>query len=122
KIVAEDAEGRELERWELVSFTAPKTEVPPLDKGWNVFLVLDLRDQERATTPPLVKVLQGLRLNDWASLDRALAAALKSQPDQPFLLLVKAWSLAQRENGNEAEIVDLLKHVARTGTTELLRP
>ncbi len=70
----------------------------------------------------MIKLLQGLRLNDWANLDRALESALKSQPGQPFLLLVKAWAMAQREKGREAEIIELLKQSARAGTSELLRP
>ena len=121
-VIAEDGSGRELERWELVSYAALESNIPPLDAGWKDFVVLDLRAQERASLPAVMRVLQGVRLRDWPAADRALVAALENQPGQPFLLLVKAWSLAQREGRHEEEIVELLKHLGKLGSAQLLQP
>jgi len=121
-VIAEDDSGAEIERWELVKFEELESQIPPLDAGWKDFVVLDLRAQERVSLPAVIRVLKGVRLRDWPAADQALAAALESQPDQPFLLLVKAWSLAQRQGSHEEEVVPLLKRVGRLGTAELLQP
>jgi hypothetical protein len=121
RVIAEDPAGFEVERWELVQSAALKSDIPALDAGWNDSLLLDLREQERQHSPLVIQVLRAIRLRDWNAADRALAAALKNQPDQPLLLLVKAWNLAQREEANADEIATLLKGVARGGGGDLLQ-
>jgi tetratricopeptide (TPR) repeat protein len=66
--------------------------------------------------------LQGLRLSTWKLVDQALVKALEAWPKQPFLLLVKAWSLTQQGGHDAAEVIELLRQVARGGSIELLRP
>ncbi len=121
-VIAEDDSGRELERWELVKIEELTSPIPALDAGWKDFVELDLRTQERVSQPAVIRVLQAVRLRDWPAVDRALTEALAKQPDQPFLLLVKAWSLAQHAESRGEEIVQLLKRVGRLGTAELLQP
>jgi hypothetical protein len=115
KVIAEDAAGFEIERWELVHSTTLRSDIVALDAGWNDSLLLDLREQERPHSPLLVQILRAIRLRDWPAADRALAEALKDRPEHPLLLLIKAWSLTQRDGDHEAEIVPLLKGVARGG-------
>jgi hypothetical protein len=120
KVIAEDGAGRQIERWELASFTELKTEIPPLDDFWPNFAVLDVREQESSEARPFVKALQALRGTDWEAVDRALATALAKQPKQPLVSFLKAWNLAQRPK-NEADVVTLLTDVARGGATDLIR-
>lgn len=135
-VIATDGAGQEIERWELTSYSELKVELPALDAGWEEFVVLDLREQEKADVPPLIKALQAVRMRDWPAADKALVSALETQPDQPFLLLIKAFALTQRAPpasggrepaGNAPEpdeapaVVPLLQTVARNGATELLQ-
>ena len=120
KVSAEDGAGRQIERWELASFTELKTEIPPLDEFWPNFAQLDVREQEPAEPRPFVKALQALRGSDWEAVDRAFAAALAKQPRQPLVSFLKAWNLAQRPK-NEADVVALLTDVARGGAADLIR-
>ncbi len=121
-IVAEDGSGREVERWTLADFTELKEEIPPVDAGWEDYVVVDLRDQEREALPVTLDALQAMRLRDWKAADRALNLALDAQPGQPLLLILKAWTVAQREGAGDLRVVGLLKQAARTGTAELLTP
>ncbi|MGE5192943.1 MAG: hypothetical protein ACM3U2_10605, partial [Deltaproteobacteria bacterium] len=121
RVIAEDVAGREVERWELVGDTPPKSEIPALDARWEAYFVVDLRDQERAQYSTAIELLRAVRLRDWAAADRALSEALSRQPGQPFLLLLKAWSLAQRDARHEAEVVELLKMVAQHGSGDMLQ-
>lgn len=120
-VTALDASGNELERWELVKIAAREGGVLPLNRHDPKCVVFDLRDQEQAETPTIVQALQGLRLRDWGATQRALAEALRDQPGQPLILLLKAWSLAQRDRGSAA-VVTLLRQIARQGTGGLLKP
>lgn len=45
-----------------------------------------------------------------------------SKPEQPLLLLLKAWCLAQHDAAREQQIAALLKEAARSASTELMRP
>ena len=121
-VVAEDESQRELERWELVNSADLKSDVPALAEGWNSELLFDVRDQELANMPPAMRLLQAVRLRDWKAADAALTTALANHPDQPFLLLVKAWTLSQREGNHSAEIVAVLQQVAASGNGDLLDP
>ncbi len=112
-VIAEDDLQHELERWELVGYDDLKSEIPPLAESWNKDLMFDVRDQELVNVPPVMRLLQAARLRDWKSADAALATALANQPDQPFLLLVKAWTLSQRAGDHSPEIVALLAAVGR---------
>jgi hypothetical protein len=121
RVVGEDAAGREVERWKLIEDVGVRGDVPPLDAGWEAYFVVDLRDQERAHQHPAMQLLQAVRLRDWNTADRALAEALQRQPDQPFLLVLKAWSLAQRAGNHEADVVELFKKVLQRGGSDLVQ-
>jgi Ca-activated chloride channel family protein len=121
-VVAEDAKGRDVERWTLADFAALPAEIPAVDSGWKNYVVVDLRDQARGVLPPVIAVLQAIRQRDWNAADRALAAALEVQPGHPLLLVIQAWSLAQRDGGDDPRIVALLKEAARSGSAELMAP
>jgi hypothetical protein len=120
KVVAEDNAGRQIEQWELVSHAALKGEIPPLERGWQNSVVLDLRVQDRAEVPPFVAALQAIRSVDSDGVDRALTAALVQQPRQPLISFLKAWNLAQQP-GHEDEIVPLLAAIAGSGARDLIR-
>jgi hypothetical protein len=84
--------------------------------------MFDVREQELVPVPTAMRLLQAVRLREWRTTDTTLAAALANQPGQPFLLLVKAWVLSQREGNHAAEIVKLLQQVAASGNGDLLEP
>jgi hypothetical protein len=121
-VVAEDETQRELERWELVSYDGLKSDILPLSEGWKNDLVFNVRDQQLAKAPPAMRILQAVLLRDWKAADAALAMALANQPGQPFLLLIKAWTLSQYEGNHSAEIVETLQRVAASGNGDLLEP
>lgn len=121
-VVAEDAEGRELERWELTQYAPLAAPIGALDAGWSDYISFDQREQPGPLVPPLVKAVQALRKRDLSTADKLLTLALERQPDQPLLLFLKAVSLAQREADAHAELVDLLKRVALSGRVDLLPP
>jgi hypothetical protein len=120
KVIAEDGTGQAIERWELVSYAELKSEIPPLNEGWENCVVLDVREQERDDAPPFLKALQAIRGGNWESVDRAFDAALRLQPRQPLLSFLKAWNLAQRPR-HEEQIVALLTDVAHSGAVDLVR-
>jgi len=121
-IIAEDRSGAEVERWNLAEFSELTEEIPPIDSAWQNYVAIDLRDQARERVPPMIDVLQAIRLRDWNAVDRTLVVALERQPEQPLLLLIQAWSLAQREGSHHPRVVELLKRAARSGNADLLTP
>ncbi len=121
-IIAEDRSGREIERWELAEFAELKEEIPPLNSGWKDYVSVDVRNPARGAAPSVIGALQAIRTRNWNAADRELTLALSAQPGQPLLLLLQAWSLAQREGTYDPQIVALLKEVARSGSTELMQP
>lgn len=120
RIIAEDAAGRQIERWDLVSYAELKGEIPTLDQEWQNAVLLDLRDQELSEIPPFIEALQALRSLDGKAVDSALAGVLSRNPRQPLVSFLKAWSLAQSPR-HEAEIVSLLTDVARSAAGDLIR-
>ncbi|HEY2251091.1 MAG TPA: hypothetical protein VGH74_08525, partial [Planctomycetaceae bacterium] len=121
-VIAEDESNREIERWELVSYSRLESDIPALADGWKADLMIDVRDQDLVIVPPALRMLQAVRLRDWKVADTAISAALADQPGQPFLLLVKAWALSQRQGNHAAEFVNLLHQVAGSGRGDLLEP
>jgi hypothetical protein len=146
-VVATDASGREVERWELVNWAALDAAIPAVDSGWESDILLDrrprpavsrfesmLRDvrletddlvfdvdgQSRENAPPALRIVKSVQRRDWKAVDRDVARTLKNQPGQPFLLVVKAWSLSFREGDHADEIAAALKDVARSGHADLL--
>jgi hypothetical protein len=147
RIIAQDAAGQEVERWEMESWTALSAPIPAVDSGWENMIVLDqrprtavsefesaLRDggvntddvvfdvkgQSRNIFQPIVRTLSSVQQHEWDTVDRDLARALSNQPGQPFLLIVKAWSLALRDGDHTAHISAVLEQVAKSGHAELL--
>jgi len=121
-VVALDKSGSEVERWELVKAERRDAGVPALNEHDPRYALFDLRDQEHLRVPAVVQVLQAVRVRDWDAAQRALAAALRAQPGQPFLLLLKAWSSSQQDRKQVDSLVPLLKQVAREGAGGLLVP
>jgi hypothetical protein len=111
--VAEDASGVEIQRWKLISCSRERDTLPGLDASWPEFARLDLRALfvENARLPPVVAALAALRERDWFKADQSINLALEAQPDQPFVNLLKAWSLSQ-QGQNPSQVVTLLKQVA----------
>ncbi|MBI3864156.1 MAG: hypothetical protein HY290_19915 [Planctomycetia bacterium] len=120
KVTAEDAQGRVIERWDLVSHAGLKSTIAELDRGWGNSVVLDLRAQDGKDVPPVLKALQAVRSVEGAAVDRELTAALALQPKQPLFSFLNAWNLSQSEH-HETEIVALLTDVARSGASDLIR-
>jgi hypothetical protein len=121
-VVALDKSGSEIERWELVKAERRDAGIPPLNEHDPRYALFDLRDQEHLRVPAVVQVLQAVRARDWDAAQRALAVALRAQPGQPFLLLLKAWCTSQQDRKQADSLVPLLKQVAREGAGGLLVP
>lgn len=98
EIVAVDAAGKELERWELISDEAAKP-IPALAEfgpRWIVVEVADNRD-------PLTMAREALRQNEYAAAAEAFRRLKERNPDQPLVNFLFAWTLESSRRLNAAD-------------------
>ena len=86
-----NAEGKEIERWEVVGDRAKSQPIPDLDKDWTGYVVRHVGDQPSPTLSPSQLALRALQEDKYNEAIRILHAALKEQPQQPWLLFLLAW-------------------------------
>ncbi len=118
-IVAVDPNGKELERWELVSEFA-SAQVMPLDENWGDFVVVD----PRVTDAPLALARAALRKGEYAAATETLSKLVAERPEQPLLNFLLAWSCEFTDKPSAARARQqraALSHVAAAGPSDLLR-
>ena len=86
QVVAIDAQGAELERWELLADDAPQP-IPALHEGWQAITLVTIDD----ANSPYTQARQALRQADTDKARKLLTDALKEQPQQPLLHFLLAW-------------------------------
>jgi hypothetical protein len=119
--VQEDAQGREMARWELVESTAAAGEIPALTDGWSRYLHLDRRADRPAIDAPLVEALTAVREFDWAKASEQLSL-LPDGARHPLVQLLQAWCLENdRRLGTHDRLVGHLLEVAQSDAPDLLR-
>ena len=96
-VIAENADGKILERWELVAQPAQPAPVveatlAPLAE-WPAYLPWDDRLRGRILQAPLGRALDAARNAEWALAQTNFDAALVQFPDHPLLQYLKAWTL-----------------------------
>ena len=120
--VQEDAQGRELARWELVESPAKAGEIPALTDGWNGYLHLDRRAEQPAIDAPLVEALTAMREFDWAKASEQLSLLADDRARHPLVRLLQAWCLENdRRIGPHDRLVGQLLEVAQSDAPDLLR-
>jgi len=119
KAVLQDANGRELVRWEL---TASDSEPPDLTGGWEDYLHLDRRARTPFLDTQFATALDAIRQFDWARAEELLGRLPGPSARHPLARLLQAWCL---ENGprrpSEERVYWRLVDVAQSGTPDLLR-
>ncbi len=115
-IVAFDANGNELERWQLVAEEVP-ARIPSLDKGWGASVVVEANKPETTYH----KAREALRRGDFTSAMSVLLPTL--QEDQPLLHFMLAWSSERGPSFDTRSriIKSALNSVAASGADDLLR-
>ncbi|MEI8384294.1 MAG: hypothetical protein WCJ09_29575 [Planctomycetota bacterium] len=86
QVVAVDAQGAELERWELLADDAPEP-IPALNEGWQAITLVTIGDPNS----PYTQARQALRQADTDKARKLLTDAIKEQPQQPLLHFLLAW-------------------------------
>ena len=118
-IVAVDPNGKELERWELVSEEAVAP-LMPLEENWGDFVVVD----PRVTDAPLALARAALRKGEYAVATEALSKLVAERPEQPLLNFLLAWSCEFADKPSAAlarQQRAALSRVAAAGPSDLLR-
>ena len=118
-VIAVDASGVELERWELVKDDALET-LPALDEGWGDFILVEPSKPD----VPFAKARDAIRLGDRDAAVRMLAKLLVERPDQPLVNFLYAWSfrIPNRDDAEQSRALrQSLTRLALAGPTDLLR-
>ncbi len=114
--VQEDAQGRELARWELVDVQLKVGEIPALADGWAGYVHLDRRAERPAIDAPLADALTALREFDWAEASEQLGRMPDDRARHPLVRLLQAWCLENdRRLGTRDRLVGELLEVAQSG-------
>ena len=122
RAVLEDAEGKELVRWELVEAQGKAKGIPPLTEGWDGYVQLDRRADKPAVDPALHRALGAVREMDWPGAVKELNAAAKEHPGHPLLELLWAWCFEHDPRlGDREHKLGLLRKVAAGQSTALTR-
>jgi tetratricopeptide (TPR) repeat protein len=122
KAILEDAEGRELVRWELIEAKAEGGVIPELTSGWDGYIHLDCRAPRPILDAPFVEAVTALRESHW---DRA-AELLQRLPEEterhPLVRLLRAWCIEHDEGlGSRSLLATLLRTAAQDDAPEVLR-
>jgi len=120
--VQEDAQGRELARWELVECQAKAGQIPAPAESWSGYLHLDRRAAQPAVDAALSEALTALREFDWAKASEQLSLLPDDRARHPLVRLLQAWCLENdRRLGTHDRLVGHLLEVAQSDAPDLLR-
>ncbi len=118
----QDAEGRQIARWELIKTSAESPAIPPVDEGWKGYVHLDRRADQPAIDAPFAGSLKAMRDFDWAKAAEQLGSLTDDRARHPLVRMLLAWCLENNPSlGQHDRLVAHLLDVAQSDAPDLLK-
>jgi hypothetical protein len=117
----QDAGGRQLARWELITTSAQLPAIPPVAEGWKGYVHLDRRADHPAVDAPFAESLKAMRDFDWARAAEQLGRLTDDRARHPLVRLLLAWCLENNPAlGTHDRLVAHLLDAAQSDAPDLL--